>query len=64
VQKSFPIGEHVKADFRAEVYDFPNHLSFFNVNTGSFSATPPSSFGQVSSATDPRTVQLAIRLNF
>jgi hypothetical protein len=64
VQKSFPIGEYVKADFRVEVYDFPNHLSFFNVNTGSFSSTPPSSFGQVSSATDPRTLQLALRINF
>ena len=64
LQKAFPIGEHLHADFRVEVYDFPNHLSFFNVNTGSFSATPPSSFGQVSSATDPRTLQLAIRLNF
>ena len=64
VQKGFPIGEHVNASFRAEVYDFPNHLSFFGVNTGSFSATPPSSFGQVSSTTDPRTVQFALRLSF
>jgi len=64
VQKGFPIGEHVKADFRAEVYDFPNHLSYFGVNTGSYSATPPSSFGQVSSTTDPRTVQFALRLSF
>ncbi len=64
VQKGFPVGEHVNASFRAEVYDFPNHLSFFGVNTGSFSATPPSSFGQVSSTTDPRTVQFALRLSF
>lgn len=64
LQKSFPAGEHLRADFRVEVYDFPNHLSYFGVNTGSFSATPPSSFGQVSSTTDPRTLQLALRINF
>jgi roadblock/LC7 domain-containing protein len=64
LQKSFPIGEHVKADFRAELYDFPNHLSYFSINTGSFSATPPANFGQVSAATDPRTVQFALRLSF
>jgi hypothetical protein len=64
VQKTFPIGEKVKADFRAEFYDFPNHLSFFSINTGSFSATPPSNFGQVSAATDPRTLQFALRLSF
>jgi hypothetical protein len=64
VQKTFPIGEKVKADFRAEFYDFPNHLSYFSINTGSFSATPPSNFGQVNAATNPRTLQFALRLSF
>jgi hypothetical protein len=64
VQKSFPIGEKVKADFRAEFYDFPNHLSFFGVNTGSFAASPPANFGQINSATDPRTLQFALRVSF
>jgi hypothetical protein len=64
LQKAFPITERVQANFRAEFYDFPNHLSYFNVNTGSFSATPPSSFGQVTSATDPRTLQFALRVSF
>lgn len=64
LQKSFPIGEKLKADFRAEFYDFPNHLSYFGVNTGSFAATVPASFGQVSSTTDPRTVQFALRISF
>jgi hypothetical protein len=64
LQKTFPIGERLKADFRAEFYDFPNHLSYFNVNTGSFSATPPASFGQVTTTTDPRTLQFALRVSF
>jgi hypothetical protein len=64
LQKTFPIGERVKADFRAEFYDFPNHLSYFSINTGSFSANPPANFGQVSATTDPRTLQFALRLSF
>jgi outer membrane receptor protein involved in Fe transport len=64
LQKGFPIGEHVSANFRAEFYDFPNHLSYFTVNTGSFTATPAASFGQVTAATDPRTLQFALRLSF
>jgi hypothetical protein len=64
LQKAFPIREAVSVAFRAEFYDFPNHLSYFGVNAGSFSATPPSSFGQISSATDPRTMQFALRLTF
>ncbi|HEX3879041.1 MAG TPA: carboxypeptidase regulatory-like domain-containing protein [Bryobacteraceae bacterium] len=64
LQKAFPIHEQVSLAFRAEFYDFPNHLSYFGVNTGSFSATPPSSFGQITSATDPRTMQFALRLTF
>jgi hypothetical protein len=64
VQKAFPIGERVAANFRAEFYDFPNHLSYFNVQTASFSANPPANFGQVTSATDPRTLQFALRVSF
>jgi hypothetical protein len=64
VQKAFPLGERVQANFRAEFYDFPNHLSYFNVQTASFSATPPANFGQVTSATDPRTLQFALRVSF
>jgi Carboxypeptidase regulatory-like domain/TonB-dependent Receptor Plug Domain len=64
LQKSFNIGERVKADFRAEFYDFPNHLSYFTVNTGGISATTASSFGQVTAATDPRTLQFALRISF
>ena len=64
VQKTFPIGEYVKADFRAEFYDFPNHLSYFNINTGSFASPAPANFGQVTGTTDPRTLQFALRLSF
>jgi hypothetical protein len=64
LQKAFPVTERLKVDFRAEMYDFPNHLSYFSISTGSFSATPPAAFGQVTATTDPRTVQFALRLSF
>jgi hypothetical protein len=60
LQKAFPIGERVTANFRAELYDFPNHLSYTTVST----TVGSSNFGQVTGATDPRTLQLALRLSF
>lgn len=64
LQKNFRITEQVRVDFRAEFYNFPNHLSYFGVTTANFSAAAPANFGQISSATDPRTLQFALRLSF
>ena len=58
--KSFPIGERVSAKFRAELYDFPNHMSYTNISM----QVGSSNFGQITGATDPRTLQLALRLSF
>jgi hypothetical protein len=60
VQKQFPIGEHLRANFRAELFNFPNHLSYTALST----TVGSSNFGQVTGATDPRTLQLALRLAF
>jgi hypothetical protein len=60
LQKAFPIGEHVRVNFRAELYNFPNHLSYTAVST----TVGSSNFGQVTGATDPRTLQLALRFSF
>jgi hypothetical protein len=60
VQKFFKLRENVKLQFRAEMYDMPNHLSWWAVGT-TFGA---SNFGQITSATDPRTLQLGLRLGF
>ena len=60
LQKSFPIGERVRANFRAELYNFPNHLSYTAVST----TVGSTNFGQVTGATDPRTLQLALRVSF
>jgi hypothetical protein len=60
LQKSFPITERVATAFRAEFFNFPNHLSY----TGVSSTVGSSTFGQVNGATDPRTMEFALRISF
>jgi hypothetical protein len=59
VEKHIPF-EHLKITFRAEAFDFPNHMSIFAWNS-SFGA---SNLGTPSSAMDPRTFEFALRLEF
>jgi hypothetical protein len=59
-QKAFPIGERVSASLRAELYNFPNHFSYTTISP-TFGAA---NFGQATAATDPRTLQLALKLSF
>jgi hypothetical protein len=33
LQKTFPIGEHVRANFRAELYNFPQHFSYTSISS-------------------------------
>ncbi len=60
LQKEFRISERVRTQFRAEFYDAPNHLSYFGVGTEFGRAN----FGQVTSATDPRSLQFGLRMTF
>lgn len=60
VQKHFTLRENWKLQFRAEVYDAPNHLSWWGVGT----TLGNSNFGQITSATDPRSLQLGLRMTF
>jgi hypothetical protein len=60
LQKDFPIGERIHTQFRAEFYNAPHHFSYFGVATA-FGTAP---FGQVNAASDPRTLQFALRLAF
>jgi hypothetical protein len=60
LMKNFAFGERVNLQFRAEFYNAPNHLSWWGVaNT-----MGASNFGQITSATDPRTMQFGLRLSF
>ncbi|MBI3694285.1 MAG: carboxypeptidase regulatory-like domain-containing protein, partial [Acidobacteria bacterium] len=60
LQKGFRISERIRTQFRAEFYDAPNHLSWQGVGT----TLGNSNFGQITSATDPRTLQFGLRLDF
>lgn len=60
LMKNFIFGERVSLQFRAEFYNAPNHLSWWGVaNT-----VGAANFGQITSATDPRTMQFGLRLGF
>lgn len=78
LQKNFPIHESIGAEFRAEMFNAPNHLSPFGVggtlgavqSNGTYQPNYSStgayqnSFGQITSATDPRTMEFVLRINF
>ncbi len=59
-QKLFRFTERMNLEFRVEAYNAPHHFSYFGVAT----QVGASNFGQVTSATDPRTFQLGLRLAF
>ena len=64
LQKEFPVHEEMKLQFRLDVFDFFNHPNF-NAPIGSgrtFSTSD--SFGQITSAQDPREMQFSLRLAF
>jgi len=58
--KTFPITERFRLQFRAEFFNIFNHPSFGNVDTNLGSGT----FGQVTSALNPRILEFALRLTF
>ena len=60
LQKSFRVTERVGLAFRSEFFNFPNHLSYTGLSTTVGSST----FGQVTGATDPRTMEFALRFSF
>jgi hypothetical protein len=60
LQKYFNFNESWRMQFRAEFFNAPNHLSWWGVAT----QLGASNFGQITNATDPRTLQLGLRLTF
>lgn len=60
LEKSFAITERVRFDLRGEFYNLLNHAIF---NVPDFTLGD-AAFGAVSSARQPRTAQLAVRLSF
>jgi hypothetical protein len=60
LSKSFPVTERIRTQFRGEFFNVLNHASF-NAPGGT-RGTP--AFGVISSAREPRRIQLALRLTF
>jgi hypothetical protein len=60
VGKAFVVREGMSLVLRGEFFDFFNHANFQDVNN---SLTSPG-FGTVTSALDPRIVQIGLKLNF
>lgn len=62
--KNFRVTERIKAQFRAESYNFANHINFANPNT---SVDTPGSAGRITNilaSSTPRQWQFALRLEF
>jgi hypothetical protein len=64
LQKQFPIRESARLEFRVDLFDFFNHPNFnAPIGAGRLLSTS-SSFGQITSAQDPRDMQFSLRLAF
>jgi hypothetical protein len=58
--KTFPVGEKVNLQFRAEAFNIANHPSYAAVSTNYGAGN----FGAVTSALDPRILEFALRASF
>lgn len=58
--KTFPIFERHQLEFRAEAFNVMNHTNFSGVSASYGSST----FGQITSALDPRILEVALRYQF
>lgn len=60
LSKFFPITEHQRIEFRAELFNIFNHPNFNQVQT----AFGAANFGMVTGAADPRIAEAALRFEF
>ena len=60
ILKNTAITERVMTQFRAEFFNFPNHAQWNPPNR----FVDQAAFGQISSARDPRIIQLGLKLLF
>ena len=64
LQKEFPVQEDMKLQFRLDIFDFFNHPNFNAPIGAGRTFSTSTSFGQITSAQDPREMQFLLRLEF
>jgi len=60
ISKQFSVKERGRLMFRGEFFNFLNHTNWTGVSTSLGTGT----FGRITSACDPRKVQLSLKLEF
>jgi Carboxypeptidase regulatory-like domain/TonB dependent receptor-like, beta-barrel len=61
--KNFQISERVRAEFRSEFFNFPNHTNF-TLPSGGSESMGSSNFGFMTGARPPRQIQFAMKFYF
>ena len=64
IQKEFPVRENMRLQFRLDVFDFFNHPNFSAPIGAGRTYSTAVSFGEITSANDPRDMQFSLRLAF
>jgi hypothetical protein len=61
IQRNFSLGENRRLEFRAEAFNLPNNVHF---NQPGDNVSSANTFGRITSAGDPRIIQLVGRFEF
>jgi hypothetical protein len=68
LSRTFPIGEKVRLQALAEMFNTLNHVNVATLNgvfgAGAYPTNPSSTFKQITAVNDPRTAQFGLRLSF
>ncbi|MGA7240791.1 MAG: TonB-dependent receptor [Bryobacteraceae bacterium] len=68
LSRNFALGEHIKLQALAEMFNALNHMNVVTLNgvfgSGVYPTNPSPSFGQITAVNDPRAAQLGLRLSF
>jgi hypothetical protein len=63
IAKKFPIKERHTMEFRAEFFNFPNHINYVAPGSGGY-VLNTATYGVISSTTPSRQIQFALRYGF
>ena len=66
--RTFQLSDHLRLEAMAEAFNFTNHVNAVSLNgvfgTGAYPTNPATTFRQFAAVSDPRALQLALRLAF